>query len=175
MISEDSTCTVLLRARCLLMLLLAADSKERWCAVCGITSKITCNMELKQKNDVVPIRTRNNPAAFKTHPHQKSFCMYGNSLYGTASWTHTTGDISGMPSMQPTEHPRTSPPGSRVSEHIPLYPSCVHLPEWAVSQAIATGALEARKFMLERTRRIGQAWAVIYFTDQLLTPCSKYF
>ena len=58
---------------------------------------------------------------------------------------------------------------------MPLYPSCVHLPEWAVSQAIATGALEARKFMLERTRRIGQAWAVIYFTDQLLTPCSKYF
>ena len=30
-------------------------------------------------------------------------------------------------------------------------------------------------FMLKRTRRIGQAWAVIYFTDQLLTPCSKYF
>ena len=31
------------------------------------------------------------------------------------------------------------------------------------------------KNMLERTRRIGQAWVVIYFTDQLLTPCSKYF
>ena len=29
--------------------------------------------------------------------------------------------------------------------------------------------------MLERTRRIGQAWAVISFIDQLLTPCSKYF
>ena len=80
-----------------------------------------------------------------------------------------------MPSMQPTEHPRTSPPGSRVSEHMPLYPSCVHLPEWAVSQAIATGDLEARNFTLERTRRIGQAWAVIHVTDQLLTPCSKYF
>ena len=79
-----------------------------------------------------------------------------------------------MPSMQPTEHPRTSPPGSRVSEHMPLYPFCVHLPEWAVSQSIATGTLEARKFMLERTRRIEQAWAVIYFTDQPLTPCSKY-
>ena len=73
MISEDSTCTVLLRARCLLMLLLAADSKELRCAVCGITFQITCNMELKQKNDVVPIRIRKNPAAFKTHPHQKSF------------------------------------------------------------------------------------------------------
>ena len=86
-----------------------------------------------------------------------------------------TGDISGMPSMHPTEHPLTSPPGSRVSEHMPLYPSCVPLPEWAVSRAIATGALEAPKFMLERTRRIGQAWAVISFIDQLLTPCSKYF
>ena len=29
---------------------------------------------------------------------------------------------------------------------------------------------------LERTRRIGQAWAVLsYYTDQLMTPCSKYF
>ena len=32
------------------------------------------------------------------------------------------------------------------------------------------------KFMLERTRRIGQAWAVLsYYTDQLMTPCSKCF
>ena len=32
------------------------------------------------------------------------------------------------------------------------------------------------KFMLERTRRIGQAWAVLsYDTDELMTPCSKYF
>ena len=32
------------------------------------------------------------------------------------------------------------------------------------------------KIMLERTRRIRQAWAVLsYYTDQLMTPCSKYF
>ena len=32
------------------------------------------------------------------------------------------------------------------------------------------------KLMLERTRRIGQAWAVLsYYTDQLMMPCSKYF
>ena len=55
---QDSTCTVLLRARCLLLLLLAADSKDRQCAVCGITFKITRNMERKQKNDFVPIRTK---------------------------------------------------------------------------------------------------------------------
>ena len=96
-------------------------------------------------------------------------------MYSQAAPINTEGDISGMPSMQPTEHPRTSPPGSRVPEHMPLYPSGVHITEWAVSQAIATGALEARQLMLERTRRIGQAWAVIYFTDLLLTPCSKYF
>ena len=109
------------------------------------------------------------------HPRlKKHFFSSRNPMYLIAAAINTEGDISGMPSMQPTEHPRTSPPGSRVSEHMPLYPFCVHLPEWAVSQSIATGTLEARKFMLERTRRIEQAWAVIYFTDQPLTPCSKY-
>ena len=30
--------------------------------------------------------------------------------------------------------------------------------------------------MLEKTRRIRQAWAVLsYYTDQLMTPSSKYF
>ena len=96
-------------------------------------------------------------------------------MYLLAAAINTEGDISGMPSIQPTEHPRTSPPGSRVSEHLPLYPSCVLLPEWAVSQAIATGALEAQNVILERTRRIGQAWAVMYSTDPLQTPYSKYF
>ena len=110
------------------------------------------------------------------HPRLKQhFFSSRNPMYLLAAATNTEGDISGMPSMHPTEHPRTSPPGSWVSEHISLYLSCVHLPEWAVSQAIATGALEARKIMLQRTRRIGQAWAVIYFTNQLLTPCSNYF
>ena len=57
--SEDSTCTVLLRAKCLLLLLLlAADSGDRRCAVCGITFKITCNMERKQKNVFVCQNTK---------------------------------------------------------------------------------------------------------------------
>ena len=35
---------------------------------------------------------------------------------------------------------------------------------------------ELGKNMLERTGRIGQAWAVLsYHTDQLMTPCTKYF
>ena len=83
MVSEDSTFTVLLRARCLLLLqLLAADSRE-WlrCALCGITFKITCNMERKHENDFVPIRTRKNPAASKTRPHQKVFFLYMETPY----------------------------------------------------------------------------------------------
>ena len=147
MVSEDSTCTVLLRARCLLLLLLPADNTERRCAVCGITFKISCNLERKQKNDFVPTRTRKNPTASKTHPHQKAFFfIYGHSLYGPGSCydtINTKGDTSGMPSMQPTENPRTSPPGSTGSEHMPLYPSCVRLLESSVSRAVATGALEA--------------------------------
>ena len=144
MVSEDSTCTVLLRARCLLLLLLlAADSRE-WlrCAVCDITFKITCNMKRKQQNDFVPIRTLKNPAASKTHMKNQVF-IYENSLYGPTSWTHTKGDTSEIAIVQPAKHSRTSPPGSRVSEHMPLYPSCVCLLQWAVSQAMATGALEA--------------------------------
>ena len=31
------------------------------------------------------------------------------------------------------------------------------------------------KIIVGRTRRIGQAWAVSYYTDQLMTPCSRYF
>ena len=58
---------------------------------------------------------------------------------------NTNGDISGMPSMQPTQHPRTSPPGLRVSKHMPRRPSCVCLTEFSFSRANATGALEAWK------------------------------
>ena len=84
MVSEDSTCTVLLRARCVMMLLLlVADSKDRRCAVCGITFKSTCNMGRKQKNDFVPIITRKNPAACNTHPHQKAIFY----LWKLPTWT----------------------------------------------------------------------------------------
>ena len=54
-----------------------------------------------------------------------------------------------MPSMQLTEHPRTSPPGFRVSAHMPLRPSCVYLPDCSFSLANATGALEARTNLVE--------------------------
>ena len=109
----------------------------------------------------------------KTPPHLKRtrlkmhFFSNGNSLYGPASWMHTKGDMSDMPSMQPTEQPRTSPRGWSWSEHMPRRPSCVCLPECSVSRVMATGALEAWK-VVEVIRLA--AWAVNYFTDQLMTP-----
>ena len=66
------------------------------------------------------------------HPKHLSFkkhCFsYRNPMHLRAAAINTNGDISGMPSMQPTEHPRTSPPESRVPEHMPLYPPYVRLP-----------------------------------------------
>ena len=109
MVSKASTSTELLRAKCLLMLLLlAADSKERRRVVCGITFIMTFNTERKQQTDVVPIRTRKNHAASRTHPHQKAIFFSGSSLYGPPSWTHTKDDTSDMAVVQPTEHPRTA-------------------------------------------------------------------
>ena len=61
----------------------------------------------------------------------------------------TKGHASVTPSMQPTEHPRTSPPESTGAEHMPRYPSCVFLPESSVSRANATGAVEAREKPVE--------------------------
>ena len=123
MVSEESTCTVLLRARrLLLLLLLAAGSKERRCSVCGITFKITSNMERKQKNDLRQSEHERIPPHPK-HTHiKKDFFIYGNSVYGPSSWAHTKGDTSDIAIVQPAEHPRTSPPGSRVSEHMLRYP-----------------------------------------------------
>ena len=54
-------------------------------------------------------------------------------------------NMSDMPSVQPTEQPRTSPPGSRGSEHMPRHPSCGCLPECSVSQAMVTGDLNLEK------------------------------
>ena len=66
---------VLLRARrLLLLLLLTAESKERRFAVCGITFNSNWHqMERKQNNDFVPIRTPENFAAPKTSPLEKTF------------------------------------------------------------------------------------------------------
>ena len=88
----------------------------------------------------------------------------------------TKSAVSDMPTISPTDHPSTSPSGSRVPEHMPLYPSCVRLRSVLSREHWRMALSELGKIMLERTRRIGQAWAVLsYYTDQLMTPCSKHF
>ena len=82
---------------------------------------------------------------------------------------HTKGDTSDISSMQPTEHPRTFPPGSTGSGNMRPYPSCLCLPEFSFSRATATGALEASE-NLSRLRSWGRRSdsSVSYCTDQLL-------
>ena len=157
MISEDSTCN-------------AADEVSSAAASCsrlqrgrlavyGVRHKFQNFMQWSGNKITIWCQSEHERILSHRKPShlKKNHQIYETSLYGPANRIHTKSATSDMPSMQPTEHPRTSPPGSRVSEHMPLYPSCVHLPEWAVSQSIETDALEARKIMLERTRRIRQA------------------
>ena len=74
--------------------------------------------------------------------------------------------------FSPTEQPRTSPPGSRVSEHMPRDPSCGCLPECSVCLAsnVDWRSRSLKKNMKFESTRMGPTWAVSYFTDQLLTP-----
>ena len=117
------------------------------------------------------IKTRNEiyPAAPKTHPPQNLIYSSGTPLWTFNAAATPKGNISDMPSAQPTEQPRTSPPGSRRSEHMPRHPYCGRLPECSVSRAMATGALEAWKKLKLESSRVRPAGAVSYFTDQL-TP-----
>ena len=100
---------------------------------------------LKAKNGL----DRFGPSTFEFLPHlkhprlKKHLFSSRNPMYLIAATINTKGGISGMPSMQPTEQICTSPPGLRVSEHMPRRPSCVCVPKRSVSRAIATGALEA--------------------------------
>ena len=71
------------------------------------------------------------------------FLVIDSPVDPPAAAMNTKGDMSHMSIVQPTKQLRTSPPGSRVAEHMPLYPSCVRLPEGSVSRVMATGALEA--------------------------------
>ena len=60
--------------------------------------------------------------------------------------------------------------------------TCIYIPLAYVCRSVLScehrrmALSELGKLMLERTRRIEQAWAVLsYHTDQLMTPCSTYF
>ena len=142
-ISEDSTCTVAREVSSADCAFCCRYQRESGGARCAAQLSKFHAIERKQKNDLCQSEPERIPPHPK-HTHiKKQVFIYVNSLYGPASWIHTKGDTSEMPSTQRTEHPRTSPPGSNGSEHMPLYPSCVRLLESSASRAMATCALEA--------------------------------
>ena len=140
----QKTRRALLRARCLLLLLLLASRQQR-AAVCGVRQNFQNFMQWSgNKRTILCQSEHERISPHPRHTHiTKHFFIYGYSLCGPASWIHTKGDTSGMPIVQPTEHPRTFPPGSTGSEQMPLYPSCVCLLESSVLRAVTTGALAA--------------------------------
>ena len=142
MVSEDTTCTA---AREVSSAASASCSRQQRPAVCGV--RHNCQNFMLGRGNERTILCQSQHERMPPHPKhthiKKRFFIYGNSLYEPASWIKTKGDPSDMAIVQPTEHPLTSPPGSTGSEHMPLYPSCVRLPESSVSRAMATGALVA--------------------------------
>ena len=145
MVLEDSTCTVLLRARCLLLLLLlAADSRDRRCAVCGITFKITCNMERKQKNDFVPIRTRDNPAASNTHTSNRIFFKM-ETPYMDLRAGPTRKVIRRTSRLCKPQNTHAPPPRDRGCQNTCIYIPLAYICGSVLSRALANGALRAWK------------------------------
>ena len=121
---------------CTLLLLRAASSRPGLLVPPPACSKTKATHTDAPKKHKIPPHPK--------HPRlKKHFFTFGNPMYLVAAAINTNGDRSDMPIMQPTEHPRTSPQGLRVSEHMPRRPSCVCLPECSFSRATATGALEA--------------------------------
>ena len=142
MVSEDSTSAA---APEVSSAAVASCSRQQRAAVCSVRHNFQNYMKWNGNTRTILCQSeyeRTPPHPKQTHI-EKHFCIYGNSLYGPASWKHTKADTSDIPSQQPTENRRTSPPRSMVSEHMPRRPSCVCLPEFSFSRANATGALEA--------------------------------
>ena len=142
MISRDSTCTA---AREASSAAATSYSRERRAVACGVRHNVQTGIKWsgnKKKTSCQSEHQNNSP--HPKHPRlKKHFFSSRNPRKLVARCDKHKCDTSGMPSMQPTQHPRTSPPGLRVSEHMPRHPSCVCLPEFTFSRANATGALEA--------------------------------
>ena len=72
-------------------------------------------------------------------------------------------------------HPKHPPLRDRRGQNTCLYIPLAYVCRSALSREkwrLARSKLQ--KFMLQMARRIGPAWAVSYFTDQLITAYSKY-
>ena len=143
MVSQDSTCTAAREASSAAAA--ASYSREQRAAACGVRHNVQTG--IKWSGNKITISCQSEHQKNSPHPKRprlkKHLVSRRDPMYLLAATINTNGDISGMPSMQRTEHPRTSPPGLRVSEHMPRRPSCVCLPECSFSRANATGALEA--------------------------------
>ena len=83
-------------------------------------------------------KKKRNPAAPKTRPLENVFFSSTILLWTFIAGASRKGNMSDMPIVKRTGQPRTSPPGSSGSEHMPQHPSCWCLPECSVSQAMAT-------------------------------------
>ena len=123
----------------------ASYSREQRAAACGVRHNF--QTDIKWSGNKITFLCQSEHQKITPHPEhprlKNHLFMSRNPMYLVAAAINTNGDTSDMPSMQPTEHPRTSPPGLRVSKHMPRRPSCVCLPECFFSRANATGALEA--------------------------------
>ena len=147
MVSQDSTCTAAREASSAA----ASYSRDQRAAACGVWHNFQTDIHLS--GNKITILCQSEHQKIPPHPKhprlKKHFFSSRNPMYLLADTINAEGGISGTPSMQPTEQICTSPRGFRVSEHVPLYPSCVRQPECSFSQANATGALEACKQLVE--------------------------
>ena len=142
MVSECSTCTA---AREASSATAASCSREQRAAVCDVRRNVQKYIPWSGNKITILCQAEQKIPPLPQHPRLKNVFYLRNPTYLSAATINTKGVISHMPMMQPTEELSTSPPGSTRSEHMPLYPSCVCLPECSLSQAMATGALETRK------------------------------
>ena len=109
----------------------ASGSRQEIEAVCGVRHIFQTYMQYgteTKERFCTNQNTKKESRRMQHTPTSKSNFLLMRLLYGPASWTHTKGDTLDIAIVQPTEHPRTPPPGSKVSAHMLLNPSCVRLP-----------------------------------------------
>ena len=142
MVSQDSTCTA---AREASSAAAASYSREQRAAACGVRHNVQTSIKWSGNKITISCQSEHQKIPpYPKHPRlKKHFFSSRNPMHLLGAAINAKGGVSGMPSIQPTEHPRTSPPGSTGAEHMPMYPSCVRLPESSASRANAIGALEA--------------------------------
>ena len=121
------------------------------------------------------IRTRKNPAASNTHPHQKSFFLSMETPYMDLRAGPTRKVIRRTSRLCNPQNTHAPPRRDRGCQNTCLYIPLAYVLRSVLSHEHWRMALsKLGRIMLERTKRMGQAWAVLsYYTDQLMTPCSK--